>query len=111
MAYFVLCVKEQSVTLVTQYFVTAVNLAHQNRCSGVNIPQFELLSYDSEPWFCPKCINTSLPFSTEENVGEPDEVPRQLNDENKLLIFDLNKVSNGNADKNFEPTFDTTNCK
>ena len=69
MAYFVLCVKEQSVTLVAQYFVTAVNLAHQNRCSGVNIPQFELLSYDSEPWFCPKCINTSLPFSTEENVS------------------------------------------
>ena len=87
---------------------------HQNRCSGVNIPQFEFLSYDSKPWFCPKCINTSLPFSTEENVEEPEEVPHQLNDDLKLLISDLNKVSNGNADKNFEhtfDTFDTTNCK
>ena len=84
---------------------------HQNRCSGVNIPQFELLSYDSKPWFCPKCINTSLPFSSEGNVEEPEEVPHQLNDDLKLLISDLNKVSHGNADKSFEPTFDTTNCK
>ena len=53
----------------------------------------------------------SLTFSPEENVEEPEEVPHQLNDDLKLLISDLNKVSHGNADKNFEPTFDTTNCK
>ena len=53
----------------------------------------------------------SLIFSPEENVEKPEEVPHQLNDDLKLLISDLNKVSHGNADKNFEPTFDTTNCK
>ena len=62
---------------------------HQIRYSGVNIPQFELLSYDSKPWFCPKCINTSLPFSLEGSVGEPEEVPHHLNDDLKLLISDL----------------------
>ena len=80
---------------------------HQNRCSGVDIPQFEILSYDPKSWFCPKCINTALPFSPEGNVEGPKEVPHQLNDDLKLFIFDLNKVSNNNAD----PTFDTTNCK
>ena len=44
-------------------------------------------------------------------MKEPEEVPHQLNDDLKLLISDLNKVSHGNADKNFEPMFDTTNCK
>ena len=84
---------------------------HQNRCSGVDIPQFEILSYDPKSWFCPKCINTALPFSPEGNVGEPKEVPHQLNDDLKLFISDLNKVSNNNADQNSDPTFDTTNCK
>ena len=82
---------------------------HQNKFSGVNIPQFEILSLNSKSWFCPKCINTSLPFSTDGNQEEPEKVPRQLNDNLKSLISDLNKVSN--ADKNLEPTFDTTNCK
>ena len=84
---------------------------HQNRCSGVDIPQFEILSYDPKSWFCPKCINTALPFSPEGNMGEPKEVPHQLNDDLKLFISDLNKVSNNNADQNSDPTFDTTNCK
>ena len=50
-----------------------------------------------------------MPFSTDGNLEEPEEVPRQLNDNLKLLISDLNKVSN--AEKNLEPTFETTNCK
>ena len=82
---------------------------HQNKCSGVNIPQFEILSLNSKSWFCPKCINTSLPFSTDGNLEEPEKIPRQLNENLKSIIYDLNKVSN--ADKNLEPTFDTTNCK
>ena len=59
-------------------------------------------------------FNTQLKFiiqNRRSNVEEPEEVPHQLNDDLKFLISDLNKVSHGNADKNFEPTFDTTNCK
>ena len=84
---------------------------HQNRCFRVNIPQFELLSCDSKPWFCPKCIKTSLPFSPEGNVGS---LRRFLVSWMMTLNFSYLiwiKVSHGNADKNFEPTFDTTNCR
>ena len=35
----------------------------------------------------------------------------RLNDDLKLLISDQYKVSNDNADNNFEPSFVTTNCK
>ena len=42
-------------------------------------------------------------------MEEPEGVPHVLNDDLKLLISDLIKVSN--ADNNPEATFETTDCK
>ena len=42
---------------------------HQNKCFGLSVSEFNLLSADKDPWFCCQCINTSLPFSSREALS------------------------------------------
>ena len=93
---------------------------HQSRRSGLNSSQFNLIGKDSNPWFCPNCINSILPFpfdSSAEGVQLCDE-PRpillphgnRLNDNIIPLIHSLNKVSfNVDFDDNAE-SLNSSNC-
>lgn len=64
---------------------------HQRKCSGLTKKQFEVLSL-SGTWFCPNCINISLPFPVELNTNFSGNVPGDKSDKLLSLISDLNKV-------------------
>ena len=82
--------------------------------------QFNLIENDSNPWFCPNCINSILPFtfdSSAEGVqlcGEPRPISLphgyRLNYNIIPLIHSLNKVSfNVDSDDNAE-SLNSSSC-
>ena len=93
---------------------------HHSRCSGLNSSQFNLIGKDSNPWFCPNCINSilSFPFDSSAEGAQLCDEPRpillphgnRLNDNNIPLIHCLNKVSfNVDSDDNAE-SLNSSNC-
>eukprot|EP00111_Clytia_hemisphaerica_P016655 TCONS_00049377-protein len=74
---------------------------HQHKCSGLSRKQFQALSLPNSPnWYCPVCINNTLPGSyifnnKPEDQKTTDFSSSNLNDELKTLLSDLNKVVTG----------------
>ena len=69
---------------------------HQSKCSGLTPKQFEVLSQpNSANWYCPNCINTTLPFPTAESVSTGVSPGSKMSDNLKSLLSDLNKVVSG----------------
>ena len=91
---------------------------HQKTCSGLKISQFQKLSLpNSETWFCPKCVNTQLPFPVFsdinfQNNNKDTQSPTSgvcASDSIKHLFSDLNKISNQADDEN-PAQFNLTTC-
>ena len=92
------------------------NWVHHPKCSGLNSTQFEALSQpNSSNWFCPKCLNSILPFPS-----SPAETPKavrpsrsNLSDELKSLLSDLNTINNdhNNIIETDSANFSSTSCK
>ena len=71
---------------------------HQSRCSGLSLPQFEAFCVpNSDSWYCPKCINLTLPFPTEAAPQVCNSVTpgNNLSDDLRSLFSDFNEVVTG----------------
>ena len=107
-------------------FCESCNLwVHQAKCSSLSLDDFE--SYckpNSKPWFCPKCINISLPFHCgNHDCKQPQptktipSVNTNLNDEMKHFFSNINDVVTGindsfdNNELSSETQFNSTSCK
>lgn len=82
---------------------------HQHKCSGLDSLSFDILSRSTNSQFCPKCINSSLPFADISIESEEQGVASSpnLGEDLKSFLSDLNKVSS-NADS---CDFNFTTCK
>lgn len=69
---------------------------HQSKCSGLTHKQFDTFCMpNSDSWFCPSCISTTLPFPLDASDSvNPDS---NLSDELKSLLTNLNNVVTGLA--------------
>ena len=66
---------------------------HQFKCSGLSRKQFEALCLPgSENWFCPVCINRTLPFPLEPEPKSNNKTYNGISDRLKSILSDLNKV-------------------
>ena len=66
---------------------------HQFKCSGLSRKQFEALCLPgSENWFCPVCINRTLPFPLEPEPKSNNKTSNGISDRLKSILSDLNKV-------------------
>ena len=66
---------------------------HQLKCSGLTHKQFVTFCLPtSEKWFCPVCLNRTLPFPLEVKTGTCKKTPGAISDRLKSMLSDLNKV-------------------
>ena len=95
---------------------------HRTKCSALSQSQFNTFCQpNSSPWFCPKCIDTSLPFYQGTITNSSDSKPKvsscsNVNDEFKSLMSELNEVVDDALviDDDNEPDFinlNSTSCK
>ena len=90
---------------------------HQSQCSSLSLSEFETLSQpNSKSWFCPKCLNSTLPFffpHMKNLRGLPKELHLfPLNDKLKYLLLNLNNVVSDLTDDSdiSEANFKSTKC-
>lgn len=81
---------------------------HQNKCSGLNREEFQLLSEENnnDNWYCPCCINNALPLPAEESTQEPDTAGPGLNENLKSILSDLNDIVSGVTESDNDENFD-----